>query len=376
MLFRLYAIAKKELKQVRRDTRTMIILFVFPIFMLVLYGYALNFDVDHLKIGVYDQDKTDLSREFIKSLTGTGYFDVVKYFNNQDEINTALDTKTVQCAIVIPKDLSDKFYSKQNSKIQYLIDGVDGNTATIAMNYLNSATMSLSENYTKEVLSRTGNKVYTPVDLEPVFWFNPDLKTTNYLIPGLAASILITLAVVMTAVAIVREKELGTIEQINVSPVNSIELILGKVLPYTLISLFVSAVIIIAGHFLFDMQIKGSIALLFLTVLLYIFACLNIGIFVSTIADSQQVAFQMGLLISQLPSNLLSGFIFPIESMPKALQILSNITPAKFFIIALRSILIKGAGLSSFWEQLIYLLIFALAFMTLATIRIRRQRAK
>ena len=376
MLHRLIAIAKKELKQVRRDSRTLAIVFIFPLFMLVLYGYALNFDVDHIQIGVMDMEKSDLSRELINSITASGYFDVVKYFNTRQEINNALDSKDVQCVVVIPNDLSDKFYSKQTAQIQYLVDGVNGNTATIATNYLNAATMDLSAKYTKQTLSRTGKDVYTPVDLEPVFWFNPDLKTTDYLIPGLVASILITLSVVLTAIAIVREKELGTIEQINVSPVTAFELIFGKVIPYTLISFLIATMIIVIGHFLFGIVVKGSILMLFLSTLLYVFACLNIGIFVSTVADSQQVAFQMRIMISQLPSNLLSGFIFPIESMPKFLQILSNITPAKFYLVALRSILIKGSGIGSYWQQLVYMLIFASVFLILATIRIRKQRAQ
>ncbi|MFI5144326.1 MAG: ABC transporter permease [Ignavibacteria bacterium] len=373
MLYRIYAIAKKELRQVRRDVRTLIIIFFFPVFSLFLFGYALNFDVSHIKLGILDQDKSELSREFIHSLSSTEYFDIVKYFNTQEEINNALDRKDIQCAVVLPIDLSEKFYSKQDVKIQYLVDGVDGNTATIAMGYLNAATRNLSANYTKEVLSRTGTKTYQPIDYEPVFWFNPDLHTSEFLIPGLIASLLTTLTVVLTAIAIVREKELGTIEQINVSPVSTFELLIGKIIPYILISLLISAMILAAGNFVFHVEIKGNIFLLFLTTLLYLFACLNIGILVSSIADSQQVAFQMGLMFSQLPSQMLSGFIFPIESMPKALQLLTNIAPAKFYLIALRAIIIKGTGLESFWHQWVYLFIFAMVFLLLAAFRYRKQ---
>lgn len=375
MIQRIYAIAKKELKQVRRDVRTLLIIFFFPVFMLILFGYALNIDVEHVKVGVYDQDKSPLSREFIHSLESSGYFDIEKYFNSSDEINNALDEKQVQSAIVIPKDLSDKFYSKQDVKIQYLIDGVDGNTATIVMNYLNAATRNLSQRYSKEALERIGFKQYIPVDLEPIFWFNPELKTTRFLIPGLIASLLMTLSVVLTAIAIVREKELGTIEQINVSPVTSIELILGKIIPYAIISLLIAILIVAAGYFLFDVPIRGSIFLLLITIILYLISGLSIGILVSTIADSQQVAFQIGLLFSQLPSQLLSGFMFPIESMPKVVQLFTNITPAKFFLVAIRSILIKGAGIEAFWDQLVYLIIFILIFLSLAALMIRKQKA-
>ena len=376
MISRIRAIAKKELRQIRRDVRTLTIMFVFPVFMLILFGYALNFDVTDVKIGVYDQEKSDISREFIQSLQKTGYFDLVSYFNSQEEINKALDLKEVQCVIVLPPDLSEKFYTKQTAKIQYLIDGVDGNTATIIMNYVNSATASLSNMLSGEVLSRSGFKMTVPVDLRPRFWFNPDLKSSHFLVPGLIGFILIILTVVLTAVSIVREKELGTIEQINVSPVTDTELLIGKIIPYTVISFLVSVIILFAGYLLFGIQLKGSIVLLFFTILLYLVASLNIGILVSTIADSQQVAFQLGMLFSMLPSMLLSGFIFPIESMPKVLQLITNISPTKFFLIALRAILIKGAGIEAFWDQLVYLAIYALVFFLLATLRMRLKETK
>jgi ABC-2 type transport system permease protein len=227
-----------------------------------------------------------------------------------------------------------------------------------------------------EIMARTGFHMYKPIDMEPRFWFNPDLKTTQFLIPGLIAALLTTLTVLLTAIAIVREKELGTIEQINVSPVSATEFLIGKIVPYVLISLFIAALILTAGYFLFGVQLKGSFILLFFTILLYLFACLNIGILVSTLAESQQVAFQMSMMFSQLPSQLLSGFIFPIESMPKALQIISNIAPAKFFLVALRAILIKGAGIEAFWQQWVYLTIFSAIFLSLSILKMRSQRSQ
>lgn len=374
MIKRLLAITKKELKQVRRDFRTVIIVFIFPVFTLIIFGYAINFDVTNIKVAVYDNDKSDISREYVQSLESSGYFSVYKYIYDKNEVDKSLDKKEVQCVIVIPDNLSKEFFSNENVKIQYLVDGVDGNTATIIMTYVNAATRNLSNKYNTDYFIKSGMKQYIPIEFEPLIWFNPELTSTKYLIPGLVAVMLITLSVVLTAVAIVREKELGTIEQLKVSPVTSFELILGKIIPYTFLSLIIAALIIIAGDLVFGVHIKGSIILLFISIFFYLFACLNIGIFISTIADSQQVAFQMGILISQLPSNLLSGFIFPIESMPKAVQFLSYITPARYFIIALRDILIKGVGIKAFWEQLLYLLIFALILITLSTIRMRKQK--
>jgi ABC-2 type transport system permease protein len=225
-----------------------------------------------------------------------------------------------------------------------------------------------------EVLEKKGINLYKPVTINQSFWFNPELKTTQFLILGLMGSILVTLAVVLTAVAIVRERELGTIEQINVSPLTTLELLLGKIIPYIFLSLIVSVIILICSYILFNITIKGSIILLFITTLVYLFACLSLGILVSSISDSQQVAFQLGTVLSQLPSNLLSGFIFPIESMPFAVQILTNITPTKFYLVALRAIIVRGVGIEAFWPQLIYMSVFATICLALATLKIKKQR--
>ncbi len=376
MIKRIRAIAKKEMRQIMRDVRTVIIILIFPVFTLVLFGYALNFDVTNIQVGVYDQDRSDMSREYINALGSTEYFNIKQYVNDENEVNKLLDDKIVQCVVVIPRDLSSNFYSKENVSIQYLVDGIDANTATIIMSYVSAATQDLSNKYTSEILSRSGIKAYTPIQVQTRFWFNPELRTTRFLIPGLIAAILTTLTVVLTAIAIVREKELNTIEQINVSPVTSLELLLGKILPYTLISTFIAALTLVAGHFMFNVEIKGNLLLLFISTLLYLFVLLNMGIFVSTIADSQQVAFQIGIIFSQLPSNLLSGFIFPIESMPKAIQIASNIAPAKFYIVTLRAILIRGVGLTSFWDQWLYMFAIGLFFLMISQFRVNKQRVK
>jgi ABC-2 type transport system permease protein len=374
MLNRIRAIALKEIRQLKRDTRMLFVLFVFPIVLLVIFGYAISFDVHHIKMVVYDQDKSFDSRSFVQMLTSSSYFDLVGYIDNENQIKKILDEKRAQCVIVFPKDMSRKLYSNQKAKLQILIDGVDGNTATIIQNYLNYATQSYSQKFISRVLAVNGGKAYSPIDLEPAFWFNPDLSSTFFLVPGLIAMILILTAVVSISLSIVREKEKGTIEQINVSPLSSLELLIGKTIPYTIISLMITAFILIAGYFLFGVPVKGSIFLLFLTTLLFLFASLNLGILVSSIADSQQVAFQMATLVSLLPSTLLSGFIFPIESMPLPIQILTNVTPSKFFLIILRDILLKGVGLEAFWDQVIYLIIFSAVLLTLSTLINRKSK--
>lgn len=374
MLNRILALAKKEVRQLKRDIRMLLILIMFPILLLAIFGYAINFDVHHIKVAVYDRDKSEDTRAFINALTSSSYFDLIGTVHSDSEIKKFLDEQTAQAVIVFPENMSRSMYSKKDARVQILIDGVNGNTATLIMNYLNLATMTYSQNFSKEALALTGRGSYVPIDLEPVFWFNPSLDSRHFLIPGLIAMIMIITAVISISLSIVREKELGTIEQINVSPLSSIELIIGKTLPYIVISLLVALFILLAGYFMFSMPVKGNLILLFITTLIFIFASLSLGIFVSSVANNQQVAFQMATLMSMLPSVILSGFIFPIESMPVAVQVLSNITPAKFYSIILRDILLKGVGFESFWPQVIYLLIFAGVFLSLATLRNKKMK--
>ncbi|MEW6506747.1 MAG: ABC transporter permease [Bacteroidota bacterium] len=376
MFNRIYAIAKKESRQLRRDTRMLFIVFFFPVVLLAIFGYAINFDVKHIQIAVYDLDRSDYSRDFINGLISSEYFDLVVNIKNDNEIKELLDKKIVQAVVVIPEDLSKRLLTKQEAKIQFLVDGVDGNSANVIQNYVNAATYSYSLELTKEYLAVTGKKMYVPIDLQPRFWFNPDLQSTRFLIPGLMGMILIITAVISISLSIVREKERGTIEQINVSPLSSIEFIIGKTIPYIVISLINATIVLLAGYILFGIAIKGNILLLLLGTFAFLFAALSLGIFISTIADSQQVAFQAANVTSLLPSLILSGFIFPIESMPAAIQILTNITPAKFYIVILRAILLRGAGLGAFWDQLIYLGIFGTVFIVLATLADKKSKNK
>lgn len=372
MLTRILAISKKEIRQLMRDKRMLYVLFVFPFVLLILFGYAINFDVHHIKLAVYDQDNSVQTRDFINRLTSSNYFDLKGYLKSEDQIRNVLDGAEAQAVIVFPYDFSRSIHSGKEADIQILVAGVDANTASVIMNYMRAASASFSEKLINEQMRLTGKKNTVPINLEPRFLYNPDLNSTRYLIPGLISMILIMTAVISIALSIVREKERGTMEQINVSPLSSIELLVGKTFPYTIIALVVASLILFAGYLLFDVTIKGSILLLFISTFIFLFASLNLGILISTISDSQQVAFQLSSLISLLPSFLLSGFVFPIESMPPVIQIFTNITPVKFYIIVLRDILLKGVGLEAFWQQLIYLLIFSVVFLGLAAILNRK----
>lgn len=375
MFKRIIAISRKEIRQLKRDTRMLFVLFAFPLLLLVIVGYAISFDVRHIKMAVYDQSKSEISRDFINMLTSSNYFDLIGYINNETKIKKILDTGQAQCVIVLSNDLSPDFYSNREAKIQILIDGVNANTASIISNYINYAAQIFSQRLAQKNLAVKGIKSYMPVNLESQFWYNPALDSTYFLVPGLIAMILIITAVISISLSIVREKEKGTIEQINVSSLSSIELLTGKTIPYIGISLLISFIVLSTAYILFGMTIKGSVILLFFATLIFLFAALNLGIFISTISESQQVAFQISTIASLLPAVILSGFIFPIESMPVFIQLLTNITPAKFFIVILRGILLKGVGIEAFWQQIIYLLIFAFFFLTLASIIGKKRNA-
>lgn len=375
MLSKIFAISKKEIWQIMRDKRSLLIIFVLPVFLLILFGYAITLDVHDIQLAVYDMDKSETSRDFISTFSGSQYFEIVSYIDRDNSINELLDRGIAQCIMVIPQNFSKDIISKKNVQVQFLIDGVDANTATVVLNYVNAVTGSYSFSFTKEFLAVKGIKPHRALDIESQFWYNKDLNTTKYFIPGLIAMILIIISVILTSISLVREKEFGTIEQLKVSPVSTLQLIFGKIIPYLMISLVIAASILLMGYFLFGVEVKGSYFYLFLGTICYLMATLSMGVFISTIADSQQVAFQMSQLISQLPTVILSGFIFPIESMPLPIQILSNIAPAKYYIIILRNILIKGAGIETFKLQMLYLLIFAGIFITIATIKTKRANA-
>ncbi len=377
MFRRTRAIAKKEFKQLWRDKRLLFVILFFPIFLLIIFGYAVNFDVKNIQLAVLDKNNTEVSRDFVNSILSSNYFKLAKQLNNDSEIKETLDKKSAQIVLVIPEDFSKKIHAhKQPAKIQFLIDGVDGNTATIIKNYASAASTKFAIKLQKNLTQKYGVKMSYPVLLEPIFWFNPDLQTTKFLIPGLIAMILIVSSVISVSLSLVKEKELGTIEQINVSSINSFELLSGKSAPYIVVAFFDAILILIVGYIFFDVIVKGNYFFLFISTLIYIISATSMGIFISVISETQQIAFTIATFATLLPSVILSGFIFPIESMPVIIQYLTNITPAKFFIIVLRAIIIRGVGLSAFWMQLIYLILFTLVFMGLAIIISKKQEVK
>ncbi|MEW5797990.1 MAG: ABC transporter permease [Bacteroidota bacterium] len=375
MIRQLVPIIKKEFRQIKRDKRVLGILTLVPAVLLLINGYALNFDVKHIRMAVYDAEKTKQSREFVNSFITSGYFDyemVVEDYNRAKEL---IDEGIVKLVLVIPPDFSQEITSGRQATIQVLVDGMDANSANTIIGYSQAVTLQYSQKIILQNLSKIGRKSFIPINYQSKIWYNPELKSAKFLVPGLIAFILAITGVIATSLSIVKEKERNTIEQIDVSPIRTLYLIVGKMVPYAVISLVAATLVIVSAYFLFDVEVKGSLILLFLFTALFIIAALSIGLLVSTISDSQQVAFQIAAVVSMLPTLILSGFMFPIRSMPLFLQVLSNVTPAKFYLVILRSIVLKGVGIEAFWEQVIYLCVYITVILTIAVKRFKHRLA-
>jgi len=358
------AVAQKELRQIVRDTRTLLILIFIPAMFLMLYGYALNFDIRDVTLAVQDGDRSVQSRALVSAFVNSGYFRLVGYVDADDEISALVDRNQARATLVIPASFERDLRQGAPVTVQVVIDGDNANTAATAMGYARS------------LVSEFGGGTTTPlVRLEPRIWYNPQLRSTLFLVPGLIAYISMITAVVSTALSVVREKERGTMEQIRMSPVNPVSYVLGKTLPYLAISFVSALLIILTSMVLFDLPMRGSWLLLCAAIGLFLVGAQAQGLLISTVAQSQQVAFQMALLSSFLPTMILSGFIFPISSMPAVIQAVTHIVPARYFLVALRAIVLKGAGIEAFWSDLAALAIFATVALGVASVRLAREWA-
>jgi ABC-2 type transport system permease protein len=367
------AIAKKEIRQLKRETRMLFVIFIFPMFLLLIFGYAINLDVKHIKLGVLDFDETKETRSMVRSLISSEYFDLVGYLSNYNEAEEWLNSNKAQLIIVFNKDFTRNLYKFQNSKIQFLIDGVNANTSSIIFNYSNIASHFFLVKWLKEnqnIFLTKSN--FSIVQLEPRFWYNPNLKSNVFLVPGLIGIIIILTSAITVSLSVVKEKERNTIEQILISPIEPMDFIVGKILPYSVIALINSFLVVILGHIVFNVPIRGNLFLLLLSVVLYIYSSLSIGVFVSVIATNQLLAFLLVVIISVLPSMILSGFIFPIESMPLIIQIITNFTPAKFFLSIIRSVLLKGVPFDTLLTNYIYLLAYGTVFFGFSFVAYRK----
>jgi len=365
------AVGIKEFRQIRRDRRTLMILLFIPVFFLLLYGYALNFDIRHVKLAVEDRDLSPESRRLVSAFVNSGYFDLHTNVTTEQEIVDLMDRDRIRAALVIPRGLSRDVRRGVPTSVEVIINGENANTATTVMGY--AATVITTESARYQVMAPGAPAPF--VQLEPRVWYNPDLRSSLFLVPGLLAYIGMITAVVSTALAVVREKERGTMEQVRMAPIGTLPFIVGKSLPYFVVSMTAAVGVVLASMVLFSLPVRGPWWLLLLSLALYLFGALAMGLLISTIADSQQVAFQVALLASFLPTMLLSGFIFPIASMPAFLQVVTHIVPARYFLVALRAVLLKGSGFWAVADSLGALVVFAVVVTSLAAIRLRREWA-
>lgn len=366
-------IVRKEFRQIKRDKRILSILLFIPALMLLMFGYALNFDVKHTSMAVYDEDRSSTSREFVEQFFISEYFTKVQTLESKAEINNLLDAEQARVVLVIPSSFTKDIQRGRAASVQVIVDGANSNAASTVLGYINAIIQQYSVKVMTESFVRMGQQNITmPIDFEPRVWYNPELESAKFLVPGLIAFILMVTAVVSTALAIVRERELGTMEQLMVSPIKPIELILGKTIPYTLISLFATVTVLFLGYILFDVSIKGSIFLLSLVTFIFFIGSLGMGLLISTMVETQQLAFMIAAIVSMLPTFILSGFVFPIRNMPIIIQGITYLLPARYFLVVLRAIILKGAGLSAFWDQALILAIYAFFMISISSLRMRK----
>ena len=374
MSSRIFPILKKEFRQIARDRRSLALLSFQPLFLLVMFGYAISLDVRHIALAVYDGEKSTQSRSLVREFGHSEYFDLKFDLASTREIDELMSRERIQAALVIPADFSRRLLKDNACTVQIIIDGSNATSASTALGYIEAVVQDYSARITSRALLRLGNQPFQqPVDYRPRVWYNPELRSSVFLVPGLIGFIMIVTAVISTSLSIVREKEHGTMEQILVSPIRPFELIIGKTIPYVLIALGINLAVLVASYLLFGVTVQGSYLLLLMVVLLFLVSSLGLGILISTLATTQHMAFTLSTLLTILPAFILSGFVFPIRNMPPVIRLLTYLFPGRFFLAALRSIIIKGAGLSAFWQQLVGLAIFAAVTLGLSTVRLRRQ---
>lgn len=361
---RVKAMARKEFLHIVRDTRSLVMALLVPLFMLVLFGYALSLDVDHIPTLIVDQDQSPASRDLRAAFAGTTYFDIKGVETSAARVNRYIDGNVILLAVVIPAGFHRDLSRGARPGVQLLLDGSDSNTASIAMNYA----QVLITTWSVERLA--GRRLAGPVEAQVRVWYNSDLKSRNFLIPGLIAVVLMIIAALLTSLTIAREWENGTMEQLLSTPLRPAEIVLGKLAAYFAIGAVDVVTSVLMSVFVFEVPLRGNLLFLAFTSGLFIFGALSWGILISALAKTQLLAYQMGMLSSFLPAFLLSGFMYSIENMPRPIQIFSSIVPARYFIAVLKSVYLKGEGMELLWPQVLFLSLFGVIVFSIATWKI------
>ena len=364
----------KEVIHILRDPRSLYLALGVPILLLILFGYAVTFNITHIPIGIIDQDNTVLSRNLISSIQSNEYFDLTHFSNTYSGIENLLDEGTAKIVVAIPIDFSKDLSGGKDVPIQLIIDGSDNNTAQIALGYISKIVQTFSSHLVLQTLNSRGAVFFEkipPVELKTRAWFNPALSSTLFIVPGLIAVVMMILASMLTSLTIAREWEIGTMEQLIVTPVKPYEIILGKLTPYFFLGLIQMALVVLTGVLLFKMQLKGDIFLLIVASCIFLICAMGLGLLISTVTKSQQLAFMLSILTSMLPSFLLSGFVFPVSNMPKVIQFISHIVPAKYFLIILRGIFLKGNTFAHHFSDLLPLVIIGMVVLLVCSLRLK-----
>jgi len=364
---RINAVIRKEFKHIIRDKRSLGLLIMIPLFMLILFGYALNFNVTRIPIAVNDLSKSAESRLLVDKFVKSGYFVVSENPISMNKASGLMAAGKILVFMEIPHDFAHYLKKGEESKVGLFIDGVDSNTATAVISYTHSIIALFNEEYGAREITERG------IGFRPRVWFNPELSSRIFLIPGLIVYILMIITVVSTSLTIVREREERTIEQLIVSPLGSIELILGKVVPYILITFFSALMILALGYIIFGVGVKGSLLLLLFSMMVFLLVGVAFGVLISAVADTRQFAFLIAVVFTILPTLLLSGFIFPIRNMALPIRILTYFVPARYFTVIIRNIYIKGVGFDAFWKEFLMMGVMAVALLAVS---IKKLKAK
>jgi ABC-2 type transport system permease protein len=362
---RLLAIIRKEVRHIFRDPRTLAIVIAMPIMMVLLYGYALNMDIEHIKIAIADHDRTPESARLIERFESSAYFDIVRRIENTDDIEGLFMSRGIKAALVIPQSFAEERVTGRPVGVQLIVDGSDPTVGNAVINYASAITVQYSS-------ADSPRAAKSPVEIRDRFLYNPDLVGSHFIIPGLVAVILMMVCALLTSITVAREKETGTMDVLLVSPVRPFEIILGKVVPYIALALLDAVFILAFAKAVFDIPLRGDLAMLLWLSILYIYCALGIGLFISSMAPTQQVAMMAALVATILPSVMLSGFIFPIFSMPLPIRVISHIVPARYYMEIIRGILLKSSDFSLLLRQTGALALLGTLFLAAAAIRFQK----
>lgn len=365
---RLMAVIRKEVRQFRRDARSLVLAFVLPLVLLVFFGYAITWDVNDIHMAVIDQDHGSQARELIDAFHAAGRFTIVEYLQRTSDISALLDRGGARMVLVIPPDFGSDLDAGRTAKVQAIVDGSDANTATISIGY----TQALIQQFSSRLLLET-RSIRPPVDVRSRVWFNEELSSSNMIVPGLVVLIMMIIAGLITSLTIAREWERGTMEQLASTPVSRLEVVIGKLLPYLVIGMVDVAVTSAVGVAMFHVPFRGNVLFLVGPAFLFLAGTLGLGLAISAVSRTQLVATQIGMLATFLPGMLLSGFMFAIDVMPLPLRLLSYFVPARYFLVVVRGVFLKGVGAEVLWPESALMLFYALSMITLAAAAFRKE---